>query len=110
MTDVIDFGLLTADGEIHNLSGHERGLNARDLYKLDRLDMTSEPVKVVVSEDLYAMSPSFFQGMFAKSVHRLGSRDKFLEHYLFDATPDFMEDVDRGIRAVLTNRNAVFSR
>lgn len=75
---------LTRD-EVRNLAGHDRGLDARTYFKLDQLDESEESVEVSLPEDFRAISPSFFQGMFAKSVHRFKSASAFFEHYQFDA-------------------------
>ena len=100
----IDIGVLTG-GQVRNLSGHERGLHAREHFSLDASDLAPQPVRVLVPHDVYAITTSFFQGMFAESVNRFGSRDAFLEHYRFDANAPVLRQVDRGISAVLTERH-----
>lgn len=72
-------------GEVRNLAGHDRGLKAREHFHLDELDGVTDPVDVHVPEDFRAVSPSFFQGMFAESVCKLGSARAFFEHYRFNA-------------------------
>ena len=72
-------------GEVRNLAGHDRGLEARTHFKLDQLDESDESVEVTLPKDFRAISPSFFQGMFAKSVHHFESASAFFEHYQFDA-------------------------
>lgn len=80
----IDLTELTRD-EVRNLAGHDRGLSAREHFGLDRLDQSDETVDVRLPENFRAISPSFFQGMFAQSVHRFGTARAFFEHYHFDA-------------------------
>lgn len=82
--DVIHLDSLTL-GEVRNLAGHDRGLKAREHFGVDQLDSTEEPVEVQLPEDFRAVSPSFFQGMFAASVHKLGGAMAFFEHYQFNA-------------------------
>ena len=101
----IDLVQLTK-GEVRNLSGHPRGLAARQLFELDRLDQVQGPVVVVVPADLDALTTSFFQGMFAKSLQTLGGRAEFLAHYRFEASQIILRQVDRGIRTLLTRRNS----
>jgi hypothetical protein len=72
-------------GEVRNLAGHDRGLEARSHFKLDELDECDESVEISLPDDFRAISPSFFQGMFAKSVHRFKSASAFFQHYQFDA-------------------------
>lgn len=80
----IDILALTK-GEVRNLAGHDRGLKARHHFHLDDLDVDDDVVDVVFPHDFRAVSPSFFQGMFANSVHKFGDVLKFFDHYRFDA-------------------------
>lgn len=72
-------------GEVRNLAGHDRGLKAREHFAVPELDTTLDPVDVHVPNNFRAISPSFFQGMFAESVRTLGGVRGFFEHYRFDA-------------------------
>jgi hypothetical protein len=100
----INLAVLTNDGQVHNLAGHDRGTNARAKFELDKLDESAERVTVVVPEDIYLLSPSFIQGMFARSVQKLGGREAFLNHYGFDATSLVMTQIESGIGASLMKR------
>lgn len=99
---MIDLQVLTK-GEVRNLTGQVRGVEARKLFDLDRLDRLGEVVEVRIPEDLDAIATSFFQGLFAHSVQHYG-RDRFLEHYRFNAGPAIIEQVYRGIDRSLTRR------
>lgn len=101
----IDLSELT-DGRAQNLTGHERGAQARAAYDLDALD-NNGIVDVIVPAELRAIAPSFFQGMFAQSVKHLGSQDAFLERYHFSAKASVMSQIHRGIRASLTEGSAL---
>lgn len=106
----IDLGELTRHGEVHNLSGHDRGLAAREQYGLAEIDRSGDVVRVTVPEDVYTLTPSFFQGMFASSVQATGGdRDRFLDRFRFNATPLVLQQVDRGITAVRTRRQEVLT-
>ena len=72
-------------GEVRNLAGHERGSSARDHFNIEALDKSEERIVVRVPANFRAISPSFFQGMFAESVLQFGDALKFLDHYRFDA-------------------------
>lgn len=102
----IELGDLTGNGRVHSLSGQERGVEARRKFNLDVLDRSVDPVTVNVPNDLDAISPSFFQGMFARSLVEVFDRDqnRFLEHYSFSAPTHVLAQVHRGIMAVLTRR------
>ncbi len=89
-------------GKVRNLTGHDRGLAARQNFDLDALDASGEAVDVVVPEGLDGITTSFFQGMFAQSVRSVGAG--FLDHYRFHASPALMEQVLRGIDRINTKR------
>lgn len=93
-----------AGGSVRNISGHERGVEARKKYELDRLDTGEQSVSVVIPDDIDAVAASFFQGMFSASVKKFRSKEKFLEHYHFVAKPNMMEQIIRGIDRSLTER------
>jgi hypothetical protein len=104
----IRFHTLTR-GEVRNLNGQERGSEARRLFKLEELDRAARPVEIVFPDDLDAISTSFFQGMFADSIRSLGSSERFLHHYRFNASPNLMRQIQRGIAAVQTRRHSALS-
>lgn len=81
---LIALGDLTK-GEVKNLAGHERGVSARAHFRVEELDSSPEQILVEIPADFRAVSPSFFQGMFAESVHALGGAFQFFDHYRFDA-------------------------
>ena len=105
---MIDLGRLTQN-RVRNLTGHERGGEARSFFELDTLDTNREPVYVRAPDDLDAISTSFFQGMFAKSVKHYADSSSFLEHYRFDVEPFIMEQIIRGIDRVETKRTSAFN-
>lgn len=105
MTQAVNLDVLT-QGKVHNLSGHERGLAARQLFELDQLDKLDGPVEILVPDHIYGVSPSFIQGLLSASVKALGSnRDRFFEHYHLIATDLVRRQFDRGLSAILTNRD-----
>jgi hypothetical protein len=105
----ISLSELTNNGEVRNLSGHERGVAARVKYKLDQLDQGSEAVLIEIPDEVYSITSSFFQGMFAQSVRTLGSRDSFLAHYQFDAAPVVLRQIERGIEGSLIQRGSILA-
>lgn len=105
MTKQIHLSDLTRGGEVRNLSGHERGLEARRYFSLDDADATGEPVEVVVPDEVYTLTPSFFQGMFSKSVHAVGGdREKFFAHFHFKASALILRQIERGVASVRSLR------
>lgn len=97
----INFTELTRE-EVTSLAGHERGLRAREHFQLDQLDQAPETVRVLAPQNLEALTPSFVQGLFASSVHRLG--EHFFEHYLFEVGPEILSDIRVGIQRAQMRR------
>ena len=73
-----------------------RGQEVRKAADLDRLDQTDGEVHVILPEDAYAFSSSFFSGMFGDSVRALGE-DAFRKKYHFSG-PNVDIIVEDGIR------------
>ncbi|GGF57718.1 hypothetical protein GCM10011332_09000 [Terasakiella brassicae] len=94
---MINLEAMTNDGKVHNLAGKERGENARDNFSLDSIDTQEENVTIVIPEHVYAVSSSFFLGMFSNSLKSLGGKEAFLQKYKFDSTPLVLKQVLHGI-------------
>lgn len=102
----IDLERLTGDGKVHNLSGRERGLAARRMYHLDEIEKSDEPVDVIVPEYIYSLTPSFFQGFFGETVRARGyDAASFKRRFRFKAPDIVLQQLDRGLAAILTNRD-----
>lgn len=95
---------------MRNLAGHDRGIAARERFKLDDLDASEELVTVVVPEDIYLLSPSFIQGMFSESMQALGGREGFFKHYDFDASSLVVEQIESGITASMMERKPLVTK
>lgn len=86
------------------LSGHERGLTAREFFKIDELESSGEPIKILAPDNLDAISPSFVQGLFHSSVTLQGGLDAFKSLYEIEASDIIQEDIFDGIRRLLLTR------
>jgi hypothetical protein len=94
----IDLEELTR-GKVHNLSGRLRGLAARERFGLDGIDLAGHPVEIRIPDYIYAVTPSFIQGLFGPSL-------KFLRNaYRFVAPAIVLEQLERGIAAITTSRD-----
>lgn len=103
---MIDLTELTGNGKVHNLSGRLRGQAAREMFGLDEIDASHEPVRVVIPAYVYSLTPSFFQGLFGASVRKMGNnRAMFKSRFSFDAPRIVLAQLERGLSAVLTNRD-----
>lgn len=106
----VNLATLTKEGEIRNLTGHERGQEARHSFGIDDVDRRDESVTILVPDYIYTISPSFFQGMFGESVRKAGNRDKFLSKFKFVAPPIVNRQILSGINSSLIRRDSIFAR
>tara|TARA_R110002072_G_scaffold43746_3_gene122935 strand:+ start:2458 stop:2781 length:324 start_codon:yes stop_codon:yes gene_type:complete len=84
MATTINLDELTDGGRVHNLSGRPLGERSREWANIEGLDVTQGPVEVRIPDHVYSVSPSFFLGMFGKSVVRCNGAEPFFEKYRFD--------------------------
>ena len=99
---VIDLLKITK-GEVRNLSGHPRGVAAREFFELDNLDEAGEIVEVCFPDNLLSVAPSFVQGMFAESYRNLGSEVAFRNHFRWLASELILQQLERGIQQILAH-------
>ncbi len=93
---MIDLEKFTRGGTLRNLSGKDRGLEARRMFELDARDGKREPVKVRIPDNVYAISTSFFCGMFSDSYQRLGA-EGLLEVYKFEMPEVLRPQIQQGL-------------
>jgi hypothetical protein len=101
---VLDLEPLAGDKRVPALTGKERGIAARKLLSLDDLDAEDASITVRVPDFIGAISSSFFLGLFADSLRKFDSEEKFLAKYNFDATPVLMEQITSALRNGLMRR------
>lgn len=86
-------------------SGRDRGIALREKYNLDALDDHSDSVQVIIPENTYTISSSFFLGLFGPSVRKCGSVDRFEGKFHFRG-PEFLMPVLHGHASLaVQNRN-----
>ena len=96
----IDLGELTK-GEVHMLTGHPRGLKARELYGLDDADKDGDVIVIVAPKDLDIVTPSFVQGLLARSVNSESSKELTSRIDLSNLPRLIRDDFETGIERVL---------
>ena len=94
--DIIDLAHYTAGGKVRNLSGKDRGLHARARFQMDEEDLRADPVIVHIPDHVYAISTSFFCGMFGASYNSLG-RDGLLRKYRFQVPAVLRPQIEQGL-------------
>lgn len=100
----IDLDEFTDGGRVHNLAGKERGEFARQKLNIDSLDTEESVIEVLVPEHIYAVSSSFFLGLFSLSLQALGTKESFSSKYQFRATPTVQDQIDRAIEICALTR------
>jgi hypothetical protein len=83
-------------GGSRNLSGKGRGESARAHFRLDEIDRGDDRVTVKFPQEIYAISSSFFLGMFSPSIERLGV-EAFQRKYRFIADDVLQQQIQHGI-------------
>lgn len=94
---IIDLGRASGDSKVRNLAGKERGLSARNELKIDYYDNVEGRVKVLVPEGMYAVTSSFFLGLFSKSAKKFKTKNDFLNHYDFVCSSLMKRQIEHGV-------------
>ncbi len=88
-------------------TGRSRGEQARKRIGLDKF-ANNEVVDVIIPDEVYTVTSSYFLGLFAPSVKALGGREKFLEVFNFSG-PDFiLAKLDDWIERALRDGDGIF--
>lgn len=98
---VIDFE--TIAGPV--FTGRNRGERLRQDLQLDSVDAAGTSVDVRIPEGTYAISSSFFLGLFGPSVVKAGSKKAFYERYRFKSPVFLGEVLDGYVSRALQARN-----
>lgn len=83
-------------------SGRDYGLEVRKKMGLNEKDQDQEVYTIQISDDILAVNSSFFGGLFAESVIKLGEKG-FLDKYRFqneksrEMKPTLRNDIKEGI-------------
>lgn len=86
------------------LAGMERGLAAREKFNLDDVDASADTAIIVAPRSLEAISPSFVQGFFYNSLHKIGESG-ITKKYDFDMDALLIEDIQDGLKRLKMKRN-----
>lgn len=89
-------------------TGRDRGQKARLDLGLDQL-APNELVKVVIPENTYAVTSSFFLGLFGPSVRSLGG-EGFQEKFKFEGPAFICDKVPDWIMRALRDKRDIFGR
>lgn len=86
-------------------TGRSRGEHIREFLALDRVDSEGGEVNVLIPDNTYTVTSSFFLGLFGPSVVKAGSKNAFFQRFHFNA-PSFLESEMEGyVARALQQRN-----
>jgi hypothetical protein len=97
----IDFAKI--EGPVY--TGRSRGEALRKLLGIDNWNNEDLRVKVLIPEETYSISSSFFLGLFGPSVVKAGSAESFYEQYSFEASDFLKTIIDGHVLRALQERN-----
>jgi hypothetical protein len=103
----IDLTKFTGVDEII-LSGRPKGEELRRKLGLDAADDRAELINIIIPQRIISLNSSFFLGLFAKSVDKLGESG-FLAKYVFDCKPILVRDIDAGVHQAVNTSNPLTS-
>lgn len=99
----IDFGRM--GGPL--FSGREKGRLNREKYHLDDIDSSESQVEVIIPDNTYSITSSFFMGLFGKSIREIGDRNEFFQKYRFRMPDKFRNKVEIYIDRALREKTPV---
>ena len=88
-------------------SGRQSGQLNRNKYNLDKIDQSDVSIDVLIPEDTYAITSSFFMGLFGKSIRDLGDRNAFVKKYRFKTSERFRGKIEIYIERALREKTPV---
>lgn len=88
-------------------TGRSRGEESRRRLGLDKIG-EDEIVEVTIPDDVYTITSSYFLGLFGPSVRKAGSREKFMEKFVFKAPAHVSEKLGDFITRALREQQNLF--
>lgn len=89
-------------------SGRPEGLRVRNDIKLEMAEKKSKKIIIEIPLDTISFNPSFFLGMFGKSISIMG-KEKFLEIYEFRCSDHIKKNIYENIEFALKVSNPLIN-
>ena len=89
------------------ISGRNLGKEQRKRLKLDELVAKNDTIEVIIPDNIYSMSSSFFLGMFGDIVRNCKTKEKFLEKFIFICSESLKNNINDGINDALNDVDAM---
>ncbi|WP_251473058.1 hypothetical protein [Stenotrophomonas lactitubi] len=88
-------------------TGRQRGQDARKKLGLDSID-ENEDCKVLIPDEVYAITSSYFLGLFGPSVRKFGGKDAFFSHFHFEGPRHITDKLDDFATRALRDGSGLF--
>lgn len=100
---IMQINLSQYEGPVY--SGRSRGESVRNQLNLDAVDRdVTTKVNVMVPDDTYTVTSSFFLGMFGPSIVRAGSRANFYKKFHINAKNPISQRIDSFVDRALQQK------
>lgn len=90
---VIDLGILMEGGKLV-LTGYEKGLNARQMFKMDQLDETGVHLIIRVPGETYAISHSYWRGLLDHTLSHFENKTEAMKEIRIEGPQKFVMQFD----------------
>lgn len=89
--------------ELLVLSGRSLGEKQREKLQLENIDKDQNQYVINIPNNIVSINPSFFLGLFGKSVRFFKTKEEFLEKYKFECNSNVLITIYDGINDALNN-------
>ncbi|MBO5443487.1 MAG: hypothetical protein J6A33_06840 [Alphaproteobacteria bacterium] len=93
---IINLEILT-QGRTTVLGSKVKGADAREKFGLDELDKNADSIDVLIPDYIVTFTPSFFLGLFSKSLDALGEEKFFLKYHFKNAREIIQKQILSGV-------------
>lgn len=90
--------------------GRAQGEAARIRLALDSREDSATNVEITLPDNIYSMNSSYFLGLFAESVKKMGSKEAFKSKYHFHGPEYIMGFIDDYIDRALLEKQVLIDR
>lgn len=85
------------------ISGRNLGKQQRKSLKLDDIIKKNEKIEIIIPDNIYSISSSFFLGLFGDIVRNLGSKENFYKKFIFNGSESLKNNINDGINDALND-------
>lgn len=89
------------------ISGRNLGKLQRKNLKIDEKIKKYETIEVIIPDNIFSISSSFFLGLFGDLVRNYKTKEKFLEKFKFNCSETLKNNINDGIKDALNDVDAM---